>query len=290
VHSKLTLATLLALSAAAAAAPAWEPAFSNEPLSSSDAEAYCASRGGEWRLPVRSELEALGLDDAGKPRKGAPKLPRAGYLWSGEDVSEERAGQRWIMNLANGHVFNGDGREGYAKCVKGSRPVVVDLPLVPGYLFVGPADAKLTIQVAVQLDYIWTNKGRPLVEAMLAKHPVRFELHAFTISDRYTPVAVAACAVGQQKKFTAFEAKLAELKLDAPKTAAGLKQLAIDAGADRRAYDKAVVKCRKLVDADVRAYKQRRLEASPVFFVGATRVVGALPDELDVAITAALGG
>lgn len=290
MRSKLTLATLLALTTAAAAKPAWERAFSQDPLSATDAEAYCTSLGAGWRLPVKSELEALGLDDAGKPRKGAPKLPSTGYLWSGEDVSSSRAGQRWIMNLANGHIFNGDGRDGYAKCVKGARPVVADLPLPAGYLFVGPADAKLTIQVAAQFDFIWTNKARPLVEAMLAKYPVRFELHAFTISDRHLPVAIAACAVGQQKKFTAFEAKLAELKFDAPTTAAGLKQLALEAGANRRAYDKAAVKCRKLVDADDRALRRKEVEASPTFFVGDARVVGADPDKLDAAIAAVLGG
>jgi hypothetical protein len=286
---KLTIVTtLLVLTASAAAAPVWEAGFSKVPVTATEAESYCAALGPGWRLPVRAELESLGVDDRGTPRKGAPKLPADGYLWSGEDVNEARKGQRWIMNLGNGHIFNGGGKEGYAKCVKGPAPAVVEHALPPGYLFIGPDAAKLTIVTAMQLDYVWTHKARVLIEDMLAKHSVRFELHAYWFDEKYIPTSIAVCAVGRENRFTAFEAKHATRKKYEPLTAPELRELALEAGVKAAAYDHNVKKvCPALVKADGMAF-DRKVEAAPTFFVGDQKVAGADPAKLEAAIQGAL--
>jgi hypothetical protein len=100
----------------------WAPKLSKPELEWSAADGYCRGLGSGWRLPTRAEIETL-LVTPSEPesayRPGLPlKLPSQGYLWTGEWVSEERQGQPWIMNLSNGHVFNGSGRRGYAWCVR----------------------------------------------------------------------------------------------------------------------------------------------------------------------------
>ncbi len=284
----LAIATVCGLATVAVASPAWQPRSSQQPLSATDAVAYCTSLGAGWRLPVRAELEELGVDTAGRVPRSAPWLPADGYLWSGEDVSDARKGQHWIMNLANGHIFNGSGRTGYAKCVRGAAPKVVAYPLPAGYLYVGPANAKLTIVTAVQLDYIWNHKAWSLIKRMLAQYSVRFELHAFTISPRYVPVAIAACAVGRQQKFDAFQTELARGKIGSAPTAAESRSLAIVAGVDPVRYDKAIRACQTLVAADALAYR-RKVTAAPTFFIGKQQVVGVYPTKLEAAIKQALG-
>jgi hypothetical protein len=84
--------------------------------------AHCATlSGGGWRMPTRAEVESL-VD----PSVGGASVPlhepfrsatRGSYLWSGEEVPG-RPGHPWIMNLANGHVFNGHGYEGVVRCVQ----------------------------------------------------------------------------------------------------------------------------------------------------------------------------
>jgi hypothetical protein len=271
-------ALLLALlvPAVAAAGPRWQADHSSDELSATEAEAYCASRGKGWRLPVRSELEKVGGE-----------LPDSGYLWSGEDVSAERVGQRWIMNLANRHVFNGSGYVGHAKCVRGPLPKRVVHKLGPAYATIGRANAKLTVVVAMQPDYPWW-KIRPTLDELVAKHSVRFDLRSYTVTDRWNHAGVALCVAAQARRLGELEAKLREAGAKADLEAAGVRELAIAAGVAAKRYDRSLAACAKRIASDREALGQRGIDAVPTFWIGATKVVGARPEELTAAILGAL--
>ena len=87
-----------------------------------EAVVHCAALAptGEWRMPTRSELESL-VDPAASwdvPLHEPFRSTTGGaYLFSGEEVPG-RPGHPWIMNLANGHVFNGHGYDGVVRCVR----------------------------------------------------------------------------------------------------------------------------------------------------------------------------
>ena len=272
---RLALACIV-VPAFAAANPRWQPDHSAEEMSSTDAEAYCAKRGKDWRLPTKIELQ-----------KTSAKLPADGFLWSGEDVSAERVGQRWIMNLSNRHIFNGDGRTGLAKCVKGPLPKRIEKKLGPAYATLGKPDAKLTVVVAVQHDYPWW-KIRPTLDQLVTTRSVRFDLRPYIVNDRYDAAAIAVCVAARANKLVELEAKLRDIKPGTTLDAAMVRAMAIEAGVDGKRYATVAKPCAKTVAADREALEQRGIEAVPTFFVGATKVVGARPDELTAAIEAAL--
>lgn len=93
--------------------------------------AHCqGSRAGgftDWRLPTKTELEALIDRATPHPTDRDPDarllrepfrstLPETGYLFSGSLVREPD--HPWIMNLRNAHLFNGHGHEAHVLCVR----------------------------------------------------------------------------------------------------------------------------------------------------------------------------
>src|ERR1051326_5817034 len=139
-----------------AASPRWQKDWSKTQTAIADAEHYCKNLGPGWRLPNRAELASMLVDPnvpESKFAPTAPALPQDGYLWSDEDVSPTRQGQKWIMNLANGHIFNGSGHSGFAKCLKGTPIQEPDVPLGAPVTSIGPANAKVVSIVAMQPDY-----------------------------------------------------------------------------------------------------------------------------------------
>ena len=264
----------------AAANPRWSEVSADE-MSSDDAVAFCAKRGADWRLPTKAELVKV------------TGVPDDGFLWSGEDVNAERVGQRWIMNLANRHIFNGSGRTGLAKCVKAPLPKKVELKLGPAYALIGKPSAKLTVVVAVQHDFPWW-KIRPTIDKLIAEHSVRFDLRPYIVfEEKYGPSGLAVCAAAKAGKLVALEGKLQDLKPNAPNDAldaAAMRAMAVDAGIDGKQYDRHLKTCAKIVPADKEALSQRVVESVPTFWINDKKVVGAKPDELIAAVEAALGG
>ena len=82
---------------------------------------YCAQLppSGQWRLPYRNEIEAQFDGESLRP----PFLPVPdGVLFTGELVPGRGSDHIWVANPTNGHVFNGQGREGYARCIRALDP------------------------------------------------------------------------------------------------------------------------------------------------------------------------
>jgi hypothetical protein len=265
-------------SASQADALKWQKSSSPTQMAAAEAERFCTDQGPGWRLPNRAELASLLADPEAPESKfaaNAPALPKDGYLWSGEDVSSSRKGQKWIMNLANGHIFNGDGRTGYAKCVNGAPIEEPEAPLGAPMTSIGRADAKVVSIVAMQPDYFWF-KVRPVLDKLAATRSVRFELHLYlTDRERYLADSIALCAAAKIGKFTELEQQLATKKPDR----AWLK------------FDDATVKaCQAAIDQDQRALRKKDIGGVPTFLIGKTIILGAQPiEKFETAIKAAGG-
>ena len=82
----------------------------------------------DWRLPSRSELESIvnhalrgdHADTKAPPLYGPFTEPSSGYLFSGTLV-EGYEDAPYVMNIRNGHIFNGKGYVGLARCVQDLR-------------------------------------------------------------------------------------------------------------------------------------------------------------------------
>jgi hypothetical protein len=96
----------------------WGPESASD-LERDAARSACAAIG--WRLPARSELEAM--RQSPDPSRDAPlreplaSRNTANFLWTGDEVPG-RPGHPWVMNTVNGHTFNGHGRRAHARCVR----------------------------------------------------------------------------------------------------------------------------------------------------------------------------
>jgi len=257
----------------------WQKDWSKTQTGVADAERYCKSQGPGWRLPNRLELASL-LVDPEAPESDfaptAPALPQDGYLWSGDDVTPSRKGQKWIMNLGHGHIFNGDGRTGYAKCVNGTPATEPEVTLGAPFMSIGPAKAKVVSIVAMQPDYPWF-KVRPVLDELVAKRSVRFELHfMLTNAERYLAPSIALCAAAKAGKFDELEKQLAKTMKPDP---ALLK------------VDEATAKaCQAAIDRDRKALRQRHFAGVPSFVIGKTTIFGAEPIEKFEAAIKAAGG
>ncbi|MEO8339245.1 MAG: TIR domain-containing protein [Nitrospirota bacterium] len=108
----------------------WSAALSPTEMSFEAALKYMAELdiGGAqgWRLPTKVELESIidpaALTDDPKaspfPLREPFNAQRAGYLHSGTLV-DTPAGGNFVMNIRNGHIFNGKGHDCYVRVVRG---------------------------------------------------------------------------------------------------------------------------------------------------------------------------
>lgn len=108
----------------------WAASLSAKELAIEDARAFilALSRGevSPWRLPTRKELatlvdkNALSIDPhwSPYPLREPFNAQRFGYLWSGEVVAGCEEDHVFIMNVRNGHIFNGKGYKGYVRAVR----------------------------------------------------------------------------------------------------------------------------------------------------------------------------
>lgn len=104
----------------------WSVELSPKEMTYEDAVAYVAEMASEgWRLPSKSELESIVDYDAVVNDSDASPYPlrqpfnaqRFGYLQSGTEVGGGHEGH-WVMNVRNGHIFNGFGRKCYVRLVR----------------------------------------------------------------------------------------------------------------------------------------------------------------------------
>lgn len=268
----------------------WHAQISERELTIEEATAHCAAAGAGWRLPNKAELASMyvGEDDAQtlKPELAAG-LPNEGALWSGEDVSDERAGQTWLVNLHNGHIFNGHGRVGYARCVYGAAliPEPIAIPNdVPYDASLGPASATTTLILYCQYDYP-CNKLRPILQKLLAERSIRIEWNDWAIWDTFEHYSLASCAAARQGSFPAMHQRLwqaAKTKVDA----AGVRRMAGKLGLDLDRFDADVAgPCRTVLEAHDQQAQSLGLPGTPTLIIGETRLNPlAQPDELERAI------
>lgn len=110
----------------------WAPRASETMLSWDETLSYCRALKlagySDWRLPTKIELESIVNPDVvgqtpaskGVPLYGPFSTPSEGYLFSGTLVPGHKNAP-WIMNIRNGHVFNGQGYRAFARCVRDVR-------------------------------------------------------------------------------------------------------------------------------------------------------------------------
>jgi hypothetical protein len=252
----------------------WQKDSSPKPMAFADAERFCKHLGSGWRLPNRVELASI-LPEGGDLAANAPALPEEGYLWSGEQVSASRKGQMWILNLRNGHIFNGDGHIGYAECVKGKPTEEPAVALGAPVTSIGPGDVKVVSIVAMQPDFLWF-KVRPVLDKLAATRSVRFEVHFYlTNPERYLPDALALCAAANVGKFDELEKALATSD---------------HAPAWLKLEPEMLRTCRARIGLDQRALSRQDISGVPAFRIGKETIVGVQPIEKFEAAIKAAGG
>lgn len=108
----------------------WGSASSTGPMSWYYAKSYCREEQGTgWRLPTVGELETLVKNGALRAPFGEG-LPDDAHFFSGERVLTIQADtdRPYIMRVATGHVFDGDGYEAHVRCVYGKLTRVMRVP------------------------------------------------------------------------------------------------------------------------------------------------------------------
>lgn len=87
-----------------------------------DAKAWCEGQpDGPWRLPSKWELRSMLSPDGFAYRaEFADFAKMEGYIFSSEQVSAERSGEPWVLNLRNGVIFNGAEQDAMPWCVSGA--------------------------------------------------------------------------------------------------------------------------------------------------------------------------
>lgn len=270
----------------------WAELASNRPLSVKLATVYCVDMGPEWRLPTRAELDSMFVGDEPSNRTIKPLLargvPTEGKLWSGEDVSSARRGEKWVANLRNGHIYNGTGGTAHVRCVHG-QPLAVDRDIVPSDAryasFLGPADASRTVTLFCQYGF-HCGKARELVDELIAEG-VRVEWKHWVIRDRLEHYSLAACAATAQGRFAAVHERL-WAAADAKASAAEVRAIAEDLGLEIGRYDGDVANnCRVELEAVARQAKALELSGTPSLVVAGTSFNPASqPDEVRRAVAA----
>jgi protein-disulfide isomerase len=130
--------------------------------------------------------------------------------------------------------------------------------------------------VAMQPDYPWF-KVRPMLDQLVAKHSVRFELHfMLTNPERYLAPSIALCAAAKAGKFGDLEKQLATTRKPDPAL------LKVDDATSKA--------CQAAIDQDRKALHKKHFEGVPTFVIGKATIFGAEPIEKFEAAIKAAGG
>jgi Protein of unknown function (DUF1566) len=110
----------------------WSPNVSPNLITWQEALAFCRQYKfagySDWRLPTKPEVESMinpdlvdeNPDSAVVPLYGPFSEPAEGFLFSGTVVPGYKDAP-YVMNIRNGHIFNGQGRTAFARCARDLR-------------------------------------------------------------------------------------------------------------------------------------------------------------------------
>jgi len=108
----------------------WAAELSPRELTPDEARKYVAQLGADdgvpWRLPTKKELKSVIIEEALSDDPKASPFPlrppfnsqRFGYLQSGTKVFSNPDEGHYIMNVRNGHIFNGKGKKCFIRVVR----------------------------------------------------------------------------------------------------------------------------------------------------------------------------
>ena len=122
-----------------------------------------------------------------------------GYIFSGEQVSDEHPGQPWALNLRNGVIFNGGDQKAMPWCVSGEPHTwtPVDRPASYDDTILG-APGGLEIELTCQFDHTFCKRAYDQLAKLGDKVHVRLR-HA-TPWDKLYERQVIACVAAVQGK------------------------------------------------------------------------------------------
>lgn len=161
---------------------------------------------------------------------------------------------------------------------------------VPSYRIQGPSGAPVTIVVFSDFQCPNCARAEPILKALMDRHPgeVRFFFrHNPLRMHRWArPAAQAAEAAGVQGKFWAYHDVLFHRQADwseARDPGALFLSYARELGLDETRFQRDLAEGRwdALLDADVQAARAANVNATPTFFIGGQRTVGAAQLEAD---------
>jgi hypothetical protein len=253
----------------------WADLASSSALAVRAATLYCVDQGTGWRLPTRAELDSMftGDEDTGRHLKPAlgHGLPRLGKLWSGEDVSTTRRGEKWVVNLRNGHIYNGAGGHAHARCVHGP-PMTADSTVVrtdARYASsLGPADASRKVTLFCQYGYHCSKAGT-LVDELVADG-VRVDYKHWVVRDPLEHYSLAACAATNQGKFSELHERLWDAAT-AKATAEDVRAIAGELGLDLTRFDGDIASnCKLELEAVAKQASALELSGTPSLVIGNT--------------------
>ena len=268
----------------------------------SKAKVWCERLGSEWRLPYKEELVAF-ASRGGLPRPPhQADLPPVQQLFSGEIVAGRAPDQPWVVSLANGHAFNGHGREAHVQCVRALGRIEetalnaaaerrwaagaeqLDPALLPvGDAYVmGPENAPVTLVFFFDYQCPYCTRADATLQQLVEQDSrVRVVYKAAAILDFHAHAAdahVAAYAAGRQGRFWQAKGLLfAEGRQLSSDYEEGLDTLLreLDMNPDQFAADLADPALQERVARETALARSVNISGLPTTFVNGHRISGA---------------
>ena len=275
---------------------------SAEAMEWSKAKSWCERLGSEWRLPYKDELVAFAA------RGGLPRpphqadLPPVQQLFSGEIVAGRDPDQPWVVALANGHAFNGHGREAHVQCVRalgrieemaltsaaerrwaaGAEQLNPALLTVDDAYVMGPGNAPVTLVFFFDYQCPYCNRANATLQQLVEQDVrVRVVYKAAAIleyHDHAVDAHLVAYAAGRQGQFWPAKDRLFEVNRRlSTEYEVVLAELVHDLGLDpgRFAADLADPTLRARVMRETGLARAVQVTGLPTTFVNGHRISGS---------------
>ncbi|MBT3220744.1 MAG: thioredoxin domain-containing protein [Proteobacteria bacterium] len=283
----------------------WSPLA--RPMSWDEARGYCGELEprGVWRLPNRAEIEDA-FDPSGRQSKLLRQLPPSGTLFVGEIVPGRPADHPWVVNLSNGHIFNGHGYASFAICVGKGKPTdeqrlaaaakqrwnagagIVNTEEVARDGFsVGPPNAPVTIIEFTDFQCPYCSRGADTLAEVERQYrgAVRVVFKSFPLAFHKSaePAHRAAIAAGRQGRFLDMRQAIFERQRDL--NDADIDQLLLELARGlnlnmrRFETDYRSQGVRDQIEREIAEGKALGVSGTPTFFVNDEKLVGARPAE-----------
>lgn len=234
-------------------------------------------------------------------------MPSDGYLWTGEGVvgiGEGAGDHRYVVNLYNGHAFNGQGYSARVRCVN-REPIpdakqeviaqqaqdltgdVIDPAVLQpnrGHAR-GPDKAPVTIVAFTDLQCPYCSRADDTLKTLMQRRPgqlrVVYRQFPLAFHKGAEPAHRAALAAGKQGKFLEYFDRImadqSRLRDDTPVLEAWFAVIAKDLGLNPMRFlsDYRSPVIAQEVQADIDLGRLVGVSGTPCFFVQGRRVVGA---------------